>query len=405
MTRFNAQHDVSHAATVMPPALGASRAEALHASRTASKRANLTGGWTEGHHDQHLQLVTAAAPASSNEQCPGVTPKSCFFICHTLRCGSTLLCDALSRTGVAGYAEEYFPECHPGGDVFVATGAALKDPDTWRSDWTNTPFEQCLDRVLRSGTTPNGVFASKVKWFNIPYLGEMLGALSERGDVPVAEHLESLFPNLRYVWVTRRDKVRQAVSLVKARQSTQWKSMSAQPQGSDVADYNFHVVDIALRRIVREECAWEEFFTHAGITPFTVVYEDLVRNYESTVRRLLDHLEISLPREYVFPAPRLHKQADAVSEEWVARYYRDARSSRAWRTVASLPVLLVRRRLRETYVLPRLRRRVDDRRRSEETVDPVTERRTQSGLPFSCRGGDEHDDGDAAALGSRLGGP
>jgi LPS sulfotransferase NodH len=294
-----------------------------------------------------------ATPNGSVSEDAHVTSKSCFFICHTLRCGSTLLCDALSSTGVAGSAEEYFPERWAGG-AFVATGAALKDADAWRADWTSIPFQQCLDRALRSGTTPNGVFASKLKWGNMPYLSEMLGALPERGGLSLAEHLDSLFPNLRYVWVTRRNKIRQAVSLVKAMQSNQWKGVSAQPQGSEAAHYNFHVVDLALRRIVREEAAWEEYFTHAGIAPVTVVYEDLVRNYESTVRRLLDHLKIHLPREYVFPVPRLHKQADAVSDEWVERYHRDARSSRTWRTIANLPPLLVRRRLRETYVLPRL---------------------------------------------------
>ena len=77
----------------------------------------------------------------------------------------------------------------------------------------------------------------------MPYLGDTLCPPPERRGLSLAEHLDSLFPNLRYVWVTRRDKVRQAVSLVKARQSTQWKAMSAQTQRSGAVDYNFHVVD------------------------------------------------------------------------------------------------------------------------------------------------------------------
>jgi LPS sulfotransferase NodH len=298
-------------------------------------------------------------PAWLKAEVAEARPKSSVFICHTLRSGSTLLCDALSNTGIAGHAEEYFPELSPAGEVYVTTGAALKDPDTWNSDWTITPFEKCLDRVFASGTSANGVFASKVKWLNMPYLSSALGVPHECDSRLLAECLDDLLPNLRYVWVTRRDKVRQAVSLVKAKQTAEWKAMSAQPRRSEEVDYNFHVIDLALRRMVTEECAWEEYFTQAGITPFTVVYEDLVRNYEPTVRHLLAHLEIALPRDYVFPAPRLHKQADAVSEQWVERYHRDARSGRTWRSVTKLPALLVSRRLRETYVLPHLRRRVD----------------------------------------------
>jgi LPS sulfotransferase NodH len=326
---------------------------------TPVKRGDVADTGTDGLRDRHLQLVTHPPHAWLNDQDAHATPKSCFFICHTLRCGSTLLCDALSSTAVAGYAEEYFPERSRDGEVFVATGAALKDPYTWRSDWTSTPFDQCLDRALRSGTTANGVFAAKVKWFNVPYLNETLAALPDRGGLSLDEHLESLFPNLRYVWVTRRDKIRQAVSLVKARQSARWTAMSAQAQRSAALDYNFHVVDVALRGIVSEECAWEEHFRDRGITPFTVVYEDMVRNYESTVRRLLDDLEIDLPSGYVFPPPRLGKQADTLSEEWVERFHRHARSNPAWCTLASLPPLLVRRRLREKYVLPRLRAYMD----------------------------------------------
>lgn len=300
------------------------------------------------------RLVTAVPAKRSAEQDPQVTLTASFFICHTLRCGSTLLCDALSGTGVAGYAEEYFPERSSSGELYVATVAALRDPDTWECDWTSTPFQQCLDRVLGSGTTSNGVFAAKVKWPNIPCFSEMLGDLPEREHSKLAERLDPLFPNLRYVWVTRRDKVRQSVSLVKARQSAQWKAMSGEPQRSDTGDYNFHVIDMALRRIVSEECAWEEFFTRAGITPFTVVYEDLVRTFEPTVRRLLDDLGIALPTRYEFGDPRVKKQADATSEEWVERYHRDARASLARRTAVSVPALLVKRHLRETYVAPRV---------------------------------------------------
>jgi trehalose 2-sulfotransferase len=390
MTRSNAQHEVPQAVSVMPPALSADRAEPLQASWALSQRGIVTDPSTDGHHDRHRQLALAAPPAWSNEQATHVRPESSFFICHTLRCGSTLLCDALSSTGVAGYAEEYFPERSPTGEVWVATGAALKDPDTWRSDWVSTPFEECLDRALRSGTTPNGVFASKVKWLNMPGFGEMLGVPPHRAALSLAQHLDGLFPNLRYVWVTRRDKVRQAVSLVKAKQSAQWKAMTAQPQCADATEYNFHVVDLALRRILHEECLWEEYFTHAGITPFTVVYEDLVRNYESTVRGVLDHLEIGLPGEYVFPSPRLHKQADAVSEEWVARYRRDARASRTWHTVASLPALLLKKRLRETYVLPRLGRLWERRRNGRRQLIQIV--REPSGRDRDLRlVGDAHE--------------
>ncbi len=348
------------ATSAMPPDPGTSPALPRYPSRPSSKHDDRMDTGTDGQHDHNLRLVTGAAASEwSRDQVAHVAPKSSFFICHTMRSGSTLLCDALGSTGVAGHAEEYFPERSHRGEVYVTSGAALNDPAAWLCDWTSTPFEQCLDRVLRCGTTPNGVFASKVRWLNMPYLGEMIGALPERAGASLAEHLDSLFPNFRYVWITRRNKVRQAVSLVKARQSKQWKATSAESRRSNATDYNFRLIDLALRGIVQEECAWEEYFTDAGITPFAVIYEDFVRNYESTVRSLLYELKVDLPTGYLFPPPHVHKQADATSDEWVERYHHDARTSRNWHMMANLPALLVSRPLRETYVVPRLHTQAD----------------------------------------------
>ena len=308
---------------------------------------------------ESARVQTPAPVVESAEPGARVTPKTSLFICHTFRCGSTLLCDVLGSTGIAGCAEEYFPHRGLSGKPYVMTGAALRDPDTWRSDWAGAPFEQCLDQVLTNGTTQNGVFASKVKWANMSYLGEALTGSPRDVGLSLAERLDSRFPDLRYVWVTRRNKVRQAVSLVKASQSQEWKATDSHPRHAVVPEYNFHIVDAALRWIVREECAWEQYFTRTGLTPFTVVYEDLVPDHESTVRRLLDHLQIDLPSDYVFPTPRLHKQADAVSDEWVERYERDARARRTWRGLVNLPPLVINRTLRETYVLPRLHAHLD----------------------------------------------
>lgn len=299
-------------------------------------------------------------PAASSPSKQHPSPTACLFICHTLRCGSTLLCDLLTATGIAGSAEEYFPERLLGGELFVATGAALTDPETWRCDWSRAPFEQCLNHVVGCGTTPNGVFAAKVKWRNMLYLGD---ALAQDG-LTLASRLERLFPNLRYLWVTRRDKVRQAVSLVRARQSQQWVSLSPTPAAHVAVDYNFHLVDLELRRIIEEERAWDAFFTHIAARPVTVVYEDLARAPEASVRKVLDACGIHLPSDRPFPAPRVRKQAEAISDAWVESYRRDVRSRRRWHTAASLPALLLRRRLRTTYVFPRLRAQIDDLRSS-----------------------------------------
>jgi LPS sulfotransferase NodH len=51
-----------------------------------------------------------------------------------------------------------------------------------------------------------------------------------------------------------------------------------------------------------------------------VVYEELVEDYEGTVLRLLDGIGIPIPENFVVAAPKMKRQADELSEEWVRLY-------------------------------------------------------------------------------------
>lgn len=74
------------------------------------------------------------------------------------------------------------------------------------------------------------------------------------------------------------------------------------------------------------EAGIQEFFSEAGIVPLTVVYEDFVADFEATVRRVLDFLEIPGRDSVDIPPMRLQKLADDTSEEWVQRFRRELQS-------------------------------------------------------------------------------
>jgi hypothetical protein len=108
---------------------------------------------------------------------------------------------------------------------------------------------------------------------------------------------------------------------------------------------NFRVVDWALHKIVDDEERWSNFFSESGVEPFVVVYEDFVQHYERTASLVLDYLGISLPEGFTFPPPRVHKQADAMSEEWVARYLKVDRTRHKWYGAGRTPAGRIRSRL------------------------------------------------------------
>ena len=164
------------------------------------------------------------------------TPHASYLICSTPRTGSSLLCDALTLTGVAGRPEEYFqfrartgfprrPQEYFEGagdpEIFDILGPRTRiEEDESRYDPSRYErYENYLTWALDEGTTPNGIFGAKVMWgyFN-GFVTGLRWAVPGRQRLSVCELAPSVFPELRYLSVTRRDKVRQAVSLWRALQ-------------------------------------------------------------------------------------------------------------------------------------------------------------------------------------------
>jgi LPS sulfotransferase NodH len=265
-----------------------------------------------------------------------------YLVCATQRSGSTLLCQLLDETGVAGHPEEYFEAIrgtgvppHPGDylESLPRTGAGIRDDPTpsqapaYSSLQGLTDYRQHLQRTFTSGTTANGVFGAKLMFNQLPELQALAGELDEYAGLDVAELLGALFGEPAYIWVSRRDKVRQAVSMWRALQSRRWRSGpgEAEPESEPRPDpvYRYEGVDHLVRRFEAEDRSWSEFFAAQGIPALAVSYEDdLVRDRQGTVAAALEHIGVSMPAGWRAPEP-LARQADARTEGWVAAYHRD----------------------------------------------------------------------------------
>jgi LPS sulfotransferase NodH len=94
--------------------------------------------------------------------------------------------------------------------------------------------------------------------------------------------------------MTRRNKVRLAVSWWKAIQTQEWhREHGTKPTDKDVRDrYSFDAINTLYVASVMREAGMQEFFTEANVVPLTVVYEDFVQRYETTVFEILAYLGI-----------------------------------------------------------------------------------------------------------------
>lgn len=228
------------------------------------------------------------------------TPKQSYTIWFSQRTGSTLLNTALASTGAAG------------------------DPSEWLHYEQNDPASfnmEKLERIWQQGTTPNGVFGIKIQ-FEQRWLDAFRTMFDLPADAARAEVWSTAFPNCsKHIYMTRRNKVRLAVSWWRAIVSGEWhRKLGEKPLETDLADkYNYDAINHLILESTMCEAALEDFFTESNIQPLTIVYEDFIQDYEGTVRNVLDYLDIPADNVIIAP-PALDKLADEVAEQWVQRY-------------------------------------------------------------------------------------
>ena len=233
-------------------------------------------------------------------------PLKSYFICFTVRSGSTLLSQLLADTGIAGQPKEHFyhniaPE-KPRGDCIPDYGAYLK-------------------QVLDADTSANGVFGSKVGGGYWRDFERRLRSIDGFANLPLKAALDRFFPDLRYLHLTRRNKVRQAVSHWRAIQTGRWSSLDA--VSKPAPRYDFAAIDHLLQEIILREAVWAEHFSEHGILPLVITFEDFVEQPAATVCAILDFLEIERLPDFKAPEPAYQRISDARSEAWVQRFRRE----------------------------------------------------------------------------------
>jgi len=249
-----------------------------------------------------------------------VTPSRVVVIATTARSGSTLLARGLGATGILGDPEEYLNPATIAGlrrqwgvPRVTLRGQAGRVRRRLAGDrtWANTvrynrrSLIRYLDMLAEHRTGPTGVLSMKVMWMQYQPMLLARDLSADHWGVPV-----------EWVRISRVDRVRQAVSVVRAKQTGQWTAAQR-----PVAGPVYNAIDIAasVATQTRNEAAWDAYFTDIGVEPFTVGYEQLDADYDGTMASVLSHLGVDTP----VPPRQLKRQGDAINDEWVARFLAD----------------------------------------------------------------------------------
>lgn len=238
-----------------------------------------------------------------------MTPHS-YIICTTPRSGSTLLCDLLSGTGIAGHPGSYFRR--------------QSIPD-WARQFNldvNAPgFDRAyLEVAKQMGIADKGMFGLRMMWGTLPELVERLDNLFPN-LASDTDRLQAAFGSIRYIHLSRADKVAQAVSRVKAEQSGLWHKFADGSVREQLTDYRESVYDPVLINTYMVEAtaddqAWNDWFKKHNLAPYCLTYEQLAEEPQVALDAVLGALELAPIRVTITS----QKLAGDLSLDWIARF-------------------------------------------------------------------------------------
>jgi LPS sulfotransferase NodH len=227
-----------------------------------------------------------------------------YLICTTHRSGSNLLCQVLTDSKVTGKPGEFFSD-----KLRARLTGLLSLPENL------TPIEFFRGAMHRT-TGTNGLFGAKVMPRHLQHALQVIRpafrVAAQATDLAV---LSALLPKPRFVWLHREDVLRQAISLARAKQTKAWNARKAP---AIPAVFDFAQIDQCVGQIERANAFWKQWFSAQGIQVHQITYEQMVADYQRTVRAVLAF--VGQPLTTDIPLPTLPRQADSLTEDWANRY-------------------------------------------------------------------------------------
>jgi trehalose 2-sulfotransferase len=228
-------------------------------------------------------------------------PAITYLLASVPRAGSTLFSHILWRTGCLGAPLEFL-NFDPAGPYFFAARAPEAQRELWRS-------------LLKRRTSPNGVFGLKA-------FPTQLQALHEANPSLLAEVLATILPRggaRRIVYLRRRDRVAQTVSLARAAMSGVWRKEQEGREAGPL-EYSDEALQAAERGIAFQEELWERMFRDLAIEPLRLWHEDVLAGPAEAAARVADYLGVEIDPAAAIAIPEIRKQTRGDADAWTQRY-------------------------------------------------------------------------------------
>ena len=126
--------------------------------------------------------------------------------------------------------------------------------------------------------------------------------------------------SIKYVYLTRKDILRRAISHIKIFQTKQVTSLK-KSEGQPVYDFNRILREISEQEVI-SACTKEHLDFHE-IEPLWITYKDLVENTDQTLMKIFSFCGFESERTVTLADTKLKKLGNMETEAWVARFKKD----------------------------------------------------------------------------------
>ncbi len=240
-----------------------------------------------------------------------------YVICTSPRSGSTLLCRLLRDTGIAGHPGSHFHK--PSLSRWLEYYDLAPDARATQEDALKAVFAA----AYAYGKGETDLFGLRLQRHSFDFFMQQLRSLhpSNSND---ESRVEAAFGKTLFVHLTRENKLDQAISYVKAKQSGLWHMA---PDGTELERlsepkepvYDAKAIAAQLNLSRKMDNEWANWFRTEGIEPLRVTYDDLSSDPHATLARILVALNLNAAPFANIPVPTA-KLADATNQEWAARF-------------------------------------------------------------------------------------
>lgn len=183
-----------------------------------------------------------------------------YVICTTPRTRSTVLCDLLVSSDIAGYPREYHEEHE-----------SLKDLDI-----TDLKAYQ---KYVSVSTSPNGVCGIQVMYKQKHIVEKFID-----------------FRKVKCIWLRREDKIKQAISLLKAAKRNCFHETNETRKDDNLNQIKITNDEIIYHtfELTAQDMSWGYYFQENQISPLTIWYKELETEVQqkNILKKVLGFLHI-----------------------------------------------------------------------------------------------------------------